>query len=64
MSGIGGNGITDNVWGFQVYDSPPACHDVIEWIWEVSKDVSGEKYGVRCKGPADDCATSGDPSGI
>lgn len=64
MSGIGGDGITANVWAFQVYDSPPACHDVIDWIWQATGDVSGDKYGVRCKGSDAGCSSSGDPSDI
>lgn len=62
--GIGGNGISGNTWGYQVYDSEPDCDNIIDWIWRQSGDVSGGKYGVRCKGSDDACAASGDPSGI
>ncbi|KAI0178758.1 hypothetical protein GGR52DRAFT_533317 [Hypoxylon sp. FL1284] len=62
--GIGGNGISGNSWGYQVYDVPPECGDVNNWIWRKSDDVSGGKYGVRCKGTGDGCDASGDPAGI
>jgi hypothetical protein len=63
-AGIGGNGISGNAWGYQVYDNPPSCDNIIDWIWRSSSDVSGGKYGVRCKGSGDGCDPSGDPSGI
>ncbi|KAF2149361.1 hypothetical protein K461DRAFT_270964 [Myriangium duriaei CBS 260.36] len=62
--GIGGNGISGNAWGYQVYDGKAECDHIIDWIWRTSSDVSGGKYGVRCKGDGDSCASSGDPAGI
>ena len=49
-AGIGGNGISGNAWGYQVYDGEMSCKHVLDWIWRSSSDVSGGKYGVRCKG--------------
>jgi hypothetical protein len=48
--GIGGNGITGNAEGWQVYQDEANCDTVLEWIWRDSDDVSGGKYGVRCEG--------------
>lgn len=64
MSGIGGNGISGNAWGYTVYDSPPGCDGAMDWIWRSSDDVSGGKYGVRCEGSNDGCDASGDPGDI
>lgn len=64
-AGIGGNGIAGNAWGYQVYGGDTVdCDNVIDWIWRSSDDVSGGKYGVRCKGPDDSCDSSGDPTGL
>ncbi|KAI2616284.1 hypothetical protein GGR54DRAFT_610259 [Hypoxylon sp. NC1633] len=62
--GIGGTGIAGNAWGYQVYDSEPDCDNIVDWIWRSSGDVSGGKYGVRCKASNDGCVASGDPTGI
>jgi hypothetical protein len=60
--GIGGGGIIDNAWGWQAYSSSePSCDDVHSWIWRKKDDVSGGKYGVRCKGS---CGSSSDPAGF
>jgi len=48
--GIGGNGIVDNVNGWQVYQDEANCHNVLDWLWPWSKDVSGDKFGIRCEG--------------
>ncbi|CAI6342542.1 unnamed protein product [Periconia digitata] len=61
-SGIGGDGISENVDGWQIYelkDGVPACDDALDWIWRDSDDVSGLKYGVRCSGDGDSCNRSG-----
>ncbi|MBE3048616.1 hypothetical protein IMZ48_40170 [Candidatus Bathyarchaeota archaeon] len=63
-AGVGGNGISGNAWGYQVYEGEANCDNNKEWIWRSSKDVSGDKYGVRCKGGGDSCDPSGDPAGI
>lgn len=63
-AGVGGNGISGNSWGYQVYDGAVNCDDSLDWIWRASDDVSGGKYGVRCKGPDGSCASSGDPAGL
>ncbi|KAI8951219.1 hypothetical protein F4801DRAFT_546080 [Xylaria longipes] len=62
--GIGGNGISGNTWGWQVYTSDPSCDDVHAWIWRDSSDVSGGKYGVRCKGDGCAAENDADPSDI
>jgi hypothetical protein len=58
--GVGGNGITGNSWGWQAYSSSePSCDEGHDWIWRKKDDVSGRKYGVRCKGS---CGGSSDPA--
>lgn len=64
-SSVGGNGISGNSMGWQVYSKtsgPIGCNDALGWVWRKSNDVSGGKYGVRCKGSKDACtrATSGE----
>lgn len=54
-AGIGGNGISGNTWGYQVYNGEPDCDDARDWLWKTGDDVSG--YGVRCKGSG--CSKSG-----
>lgn len=44
----------DDAWMF--YNNPPDCDHVKDWIWRGEDDVSGKKYGVRCKGK--DCGPS------
>ena len=66
-AGIGGNGISGNSNGWQVYpktNGAISCDEALEWIWRKSNDVSGGKYGVRCKGDSHSCAQSGSGSGI
>ena len=46
--GIGGNGITENVEGWQVYQDEANCDTVLDWIWPDTDDASGR--GVRCEG--------------
>ncbi|GAB7334194.1 hypothetical protein MBLNU13_g06254t1 [Cladosporium sp. NU13] len=64
-SSIGGNGISGNTIGWQVYPKTIGvigCNDALSWIWRKSNDVSGGKSGVRCKGSKSSCtrATSGE----
>jgi hypothetical protein len=40
------------------------CDQSLGWIWRKSNDVSGGKYGVRCKGSKRSCARSGSGDGI
>jgi hypothetical protein len=47
---IGGNGIIEGAQGWQAYPDVADCDSVRDWIWRTSDDVSGGKYGVRCKG--------------
>ena len=54
--GIGGNGITENVEGWQVYQDEANCDTVLDWIWPDTDDASGR--GVRCEG--DGCGRSDD----
>jgi hypothetical protein len=54
--GIGGNGISGNVEGWQVYQDGANCDNKLDWLWSDTKDASG--YGVRCEGGG--CARSGD----
>ena len=64
---IGGNGISGNSIGWQVYPRTIlaiGCDDALGWIWRKSNDVSGGKYGVRCKGSKDSCTRSGSGEGI
>lgn len=61
-AGIGGNGISGNSKGWQVYpitDGAIECDQALDWIWRASKDVSGGKYGVRCVGDGHACDRSG-----
>lgn len=65
--GLGGNGISANVEGWQVYQNEANCDTALNWIWRDSKDVSGNKFGVRCEG--DGCTRGGvngdkDPANI
>ena len=58
-AGIGGNGITGNTNGWQVYPRTVwaiGCNEALGWVWRKSNDVSGGKYGVRCKGSKQSCA--------
>ena len=60
-AGIGGNGISGNSNGWQVYpvtDGAIGCNQALDWIWRASKDVSGGKYGVRCSGEEHACDRS------
>jgi hypothetical protein len=64
---IGGNGISGNSIGWQVYPQTIwaiGCNNALEWVWRKSNDVSGGKYGVRCKGNKGSCAPSGSGEGI
>lgn len=65
-TGLGGDGITDNVWGYQVFDGAADCEKHLDWIWRSGDDVSGGKYGVRCKGQGASCdpSSTDDPAGI
>lgn len=66
-AGIGGNGISGNANGWQIYDKTNGvikCDQAKDWIWQSSKDVSGGKYGVRCSGDGDSCNRSGSGNGI
>lgn len=53
--GIGGNGITGNSEGWQVYEAEANCDNKLDWLWRVSDDVSGGKYGLRCVGTPGGC---------
>lgn len=67
ISGIGGNGISGNTDGWQVYPTTEGvlpCDDPLEWIWRDSDDVGGLKYGVRCDGDGSSCSRSGSGDGI
>jgi hypothetical protein len=57
--GVGGNGITGNGEGWQVYEEQASCDGALDWYWVDSGDVSGGKYGVRCNGNGG-CARSGE----
>lgn len=64
---IGGNGIAGNSIGWQVYPQTiwaTGCNNTLGWVWRKSNDVSGGKYGVRCKGNKGACAPSGSGEGI
>lgn len=66
-AGVGGNGISGNSNGWQVYPKTNGvikCSDALEWIWGDSDDVSGGKYGVRCDGADHSCARSASGKGI
>jgi hypothetical protein len=53
--GIGGNGISGNGEGWQVYADGANCDNALDWYFRDTKDASG--YGVRCEG--DGCSRSG-----
>jgi hypothetical protein len=64
---LGGDGITGNVKGWQVYQDEANRHTALNWLWRTSDDVSGGKFGVRCQG--DGCYngwtyTDSDPADI
>lgn len=62
---VGGTGIAGNSRGYQVYDGEANCDNSLDWLWVTRKDVSGDKYGVRCESEDDDaCFGSGDPTRI
>ncbi|KAM0709459.1 hypothetical protein Q7P35_003498 [Cladosporium inversicolor] len=64
---IGGNGISVNTNGWQIYPriiGAIGCNGALGWSWRKSNDVSGGKYGVRCKGSKRSCAWSGSGEGI
>lgn len=66
-AGIGGNGISGNADGWQVYPVTSGvikCDQALEWIWRSSKDASGDKYGVRCDGEDSACVRGGPGKGI
>lgn len=55
---IGGNGITGDTNGWQIYPRTifaTSCDNAIGWVWLRSSDVSGLKPGVRCKGSKYSC---------
>lgn len=60
--GIGGNGITANVEGWQVYQDEANCDTVLDWIWPDTEDASGR--GVRCEGDGCGRADDDDPANI
>lgn len=64
---IGGNGISGNSNGWQIYpktSGPIGCDNALGWVWRKSNDVSGGKYGVRCKGSKNSCNRSTSGEGI
>lgn len=64
---IGGNGISVDTNGWQIYPrtiGAIGCNEALGWSWRKSNDVSGGKYGVRCKGSKRACAWSGPGEGI
>lgn len=64
---IGGNGISGNSNGWQVYPKTSGaigCDNALGWVWRKSNDVSGGKYGVRCKGSKSSCYRSTSGEGI
>ncbi|KAM0325156.1 hypothetical protein ACHAQA_007695 [Verticillium albo-atrum] len=62
-AGVNGNGIGGDAWGFQVYDTPPGCSDVHDWIWAKRDDVSSAR-GIRCKGECGSSTSGMVPSNV
>ncbi|KAF2868136.1 hypothetical protein BDV95DRAFT_158257 [Massariosphaeria phaeospora] len=62
--GIGGDGITGNSEGWQVYQDNAGCDNELDWIWRESDDVSGGQYGVRCEGDGCERGSDSNPSDI
>lgn len=61
-SKVGGNGISPNMDSWNIVDSDADCDALGDaTMWRGSDDVSGDKWGVRCKGK---CATDADPEDI
>ncbi|KNG45224.1 hypothetical protein DDE82_001753 [Stemphylium lycopersici] len=56
--GIGGNGITGNGEGWQVYEAQANCDNAKDWYWLDTDDASGR--GALCEG--DGCGRGDDDS--
>lgn len=54
------SGLCGNAEGWQVYATEANCDNDLDWLWTDSDDVSGGKYGVRCKDDDDGCGRSDD----
>jgi hypothetical protein len=66
-SSIGGNGLSGDTNGWQVYPRTVfaiSCDNALGWVWLRSRDVSGLKPGVRCRGDKPSCTQSGSGEGI